>query len=480
VAVRPLPSDAPPRVARRHRARARARALAVVLALAGLACVTVGLRADPAPASAPAPRIARQSAPTPLLSARRVPAIFSSAVATDRLRMQLATLVSPADACVAVNDRSTALVRINADRPLAGASTQKLLVAAAALSVLQPASHFTTRVVSTGSLDGGTLAGDLVVVGGGDPVLTTSPDPGPAATPLSGLADAIVRAGITRIDGALVADDSRYDRERAIADWTPTEIAEGAHGALGALIVNGGYSDGAPATDPALDTAEALADLLAERDVEIAGGVSHADEQIAGAEEIAHVDSPPLSAIVEEMLLESNNETAELLTRELGFKRSGEGTTATGTEAVRIALARLGVPIAGVDLRDGSGLAPTDRVTCDALLRVVELSTRPLLTAIDTGLPIAGRTGTLALRFGGTSLVDRLRAKTGHIAGVVGLAGAIDHEDGRTGPRFAFVANGTFSTDEGTQLQDEIAAAIGAYPDAPAPAELVPAPQPSA
>ena len=217
MAVRPLPSDTRPRVARRHRARARARAIAVVLALAGLACVTVGLRADPAPASAPAPRIARQSASTPLLSARRVPAIFTSAVATDRLRMQLATVVSPADACVAVNDRSTALVRINADRPLAGASTQKLLVAAAALSVLQPASHFTTRVVSTGSLDGGTLTGDLVVVGGGDPVLTTSPDPGPAATPLSGLADAIVRAGITRIDGALVADDSRYDRERAIA-----------------------------------------------------------------------------------------------------------------------------------------------------------------------------------------------------------------------------------------------------------------------
>jgi D-alanyl-D-alanine carboxypeptidase/D-alanyl-D-alanine-endopeptidase (penicillin-binding protein 4) len=451
-----------------------------VLALAGLACVAVGVGADPAPTSAPVPRIARQSAPTPLMSARGVPAIFTSAVATDRLRMQLGTVVSPVDACVAVNDRSTALVRINVDRPLAGASTQKLLVAAAALSVLRPAYRFTTRVVSAGSVDSGTLTGDLVVIGGGDPVLTTSSEPGPAATPLSGLADAIVAAGITRIDGALVADDRRYDRERAIADWTPTEIAEGASGALGALVVNGGYSGGAPAGDPALDTAEALADLLAARGVEIADGVSHSDDPAVGAREIAHVDSPPLSAIVEEMLIDSDNETAELLTRELGFKDRGIGTTATGTEAVRIALARLGVPIDGVELHDGSGLAPTDRVTCDALLRVVELSSRPLLTAIDTGLPIAGRTGTLALRFGGTSLVDRLRAKTGHIAGVVGLAGAIDGENGRTGPRFAFVANGTFSTDEGTQLQDEIAAAIGAYPDAPTPAELVPAPQPSA
>jgi len=55
----------------------------------------------------------------------------------------------------------------------------------------------------------------------------------------------------------------------------------------------------------------------------------------------------------------------------------------------------------------------------------------------------------------------------------------IDSEAGSSEPHFAFVANGPFSTDGGTQLQDEIAAAIGAYPDAPSSAELVPAPLPS-
>ena len=415
------------------------------------------------------------------MSARRVPALFVDAVARDRLLMQLVTVVAPLDACVAVNDRSTALARINADRPLAAASTQKLLVAAAALSVLQPDHRFTTRVVSSGSLDGGTLNGDLVVVGGGDPVLTTSTEPGPVTTPLSALADAIVGAGITRIDGELVADDSRYDRERAIPDWTAGEIAGGDSGALGALVVNGGYTDGEPADDPALDAVQQLADLLADRDVEISGGVRHADDETApGANEIAHVDSPPLSAIVEEMLRDSKNETAELLTRELGFERSGTGTTAAGTQAVRTALAHLGVPISGVDLHDGSGLAPSDRVTCEALLRVVELGARPAFRAIDRGLPIAGQTGTLTLRFTGTPLVGRLRAKTGHIDGAVGLAGVIDGATGAgAAPRFAFVANGTFTTEAGEQLQDEISAAIGAYPDAPTPSELVPAPQSS-
>jgi D-alanyl-D-alanine carboxypeptidase/D-alanyl-D-alanine-endopeptidase (penicillin-binding protein 4) len=196
------------------------------------------------------------------MSARRVPTLFVDAVATSRLQAQIAAVVAPVDACVTVDVRSKPLVRINAGRPLAGASTQKLLVAAAALRVLGGDHRFTTRVVSAGTLDDGALDGDLVVVGGGDPVLTTATDPGAAATPLSDLADEIVRAGVARIDGALVADDSRYDRERSNPEWTPSAIAEGSSGALGALIVDGGYRDGVPASDPALDTARQLATLL--------------------------------------------------------------------------------------------------------------------------------------------------------------------------------------------------------------------------
>jgi D-alanyl-D-alanine carboxypeptidase/D-alanyl-D-alanine-endopeptidase (penicillin-binding protein 4) len=232
-----------------------------------------------------------------------------------------------------------------------------------------------------------------------------------------------------------------------------------------------------PATDPALDTVQQLAALLAARGVQISQGVRAETSTPAGTYEIARVESPPLAAIVEQMLTISNNETAELLTRELGVARGGAGTTAAGTRAVRAVLAPLGVPVAGVDLHDGSGLAPDDRVTCDALLRVIDLADRRPFGAIDRGLAIAGRTGTLASRFAGTPLEGRLRATTGHISGVVGLVGVIDGGPQRVDPRFAFVANGTFSTDGGAILQDEIATAIGAYPDAPTPSALVPAPR---
>jgi D-alanyl-D-alanine carboxypeptidase/D-alanyl-D-alanine-endopeptidase (penicillin-binding protein 4) len=217
---------------------------------------------------------------------------------------------------------------------------------------------------------------------------------------------------------------------------------------------------------------QALASLLAARGVEISGGATDpARSAPAGARQIARVTSAPLAEIVGELLTDSNNETAELLTREIGVRRAHDGTTEAGVRAIPTVLARLGVPVAGVDLRDGSGLAHENRITCGALMGVLALGARPRLHALLDGLAVADRTGTLAGRFAGTPLVDRLRAKTGHIKGVVGLAGFI-----APGARFAFLANGDFSTDTGELLQDRIATAIDTYLDASGPTGLVPPP----
>jgi D-alanyl-D-alanine carboxypeptidase/D-alanyl-D-alanine-endopeptidase (penicillin-binding protein 4) len=451
--------------------------LALVLAVAGFACLGFAARADSEPAAATPPQASRPLA-TPLWSPRRVPPLFVTAAAQAELRRALPGVVAPYDACVVVAGPDGTVASLNPDAPLAGASTQKLLVGAAALALLGSAHRFTTRAVTTAPLADGVLAGDLTIVGGGDPMLTTADTPRTPQAPvthLADLADAIVGAGVQRIEGAVVADDSRYSRDRAVAAWTAADDPGGDIGALGALVVDGGHgADGLATTDPALDTVEALASMLEARGVTIDGGAADPGQPApAGAREIARIESAPLAQIVGEMLTDSNNETAELLTREIGARRGHDGTTEVGVRAIPQVLAGLGVPVAGIDLQDGSGLAHENRVTCRALIGVLALAARPRLRAIADGLAVAGRTGTLATRFTGTALVDRLWAKTGHITGVVGLAGLV-----APNTRFAFVANGGFSTETGEQLQDAVAVAIANALDSSGPAGLVPAPDP--
>ena len=268
MAVRALPPDTRVRLITR-----RAISLVVVFAIAGATCLAAATRADPEPATR-----ATRTGPalaTALWSPRRVPGVFVAAAAAAALRTALAGIVTPYASCVSVEADGSPIARINDDRPLPGASTQKLLVAAAALAVMGPGHRFVTRAVTDAPLRAGVLAGDLTIVGGGDPMLTTTstpPTPPAPVTHLSGLADAIVAAGVRKIDGALVADDTRYDRNRAVPAWTAADNTAGNIGALGALVVNGGYdAQGLSSADPALDTVQALATMLEARGVEITG-----------------------------------------------------------------------------------------------------------------------------------------------------------------------------------------------------------------
>jgi D-alanyl-D-alanine carboxypeptidase/D-alanyl-D-alanine-endopeptidase (penicillin-binding protein 4) len=425
---------------------------------------------------------------TPLWSPRRIPQVIgvvAVSAARQRFGRSIAAFAAPGR-CVAVDGPAGPLSRVAATLPLAPASTEKLLTGAAALSVLGPGHVFTTRVAATAALTGGVIHGDLYLVGGGDPVLATpthrarlaaSPiTAGAPTTSLDDLAAGLAAAGVHRIAGAIVADDSRYDTLRSLPTLKPGERSE--IGPLGALSVDDGFdATGVPTDDPALLTARSLAPLLAKRGVTVAGPARRGTAP-AAARTLASVRSPRLDAIVESMLMLSNNYTAELLVRGLGLAVEGTGSTAAGLRAVTATVGRLGVPTAGVRLVDGSGLSPANRVTCAALLAAIGLGDRADLRALRVGLPVAGRTGTLATRFLGDPLAGRLRAKTGHIDGVVGLAGVVPTAVGQL--RFAFLANGRFSEAGGEDLQARIAHLVASYPVVPPPDRLVPAPEAAA
>src|SRR4051812_31402060 len=439
------------------------RLLALACVASALALVLYARPTDERAAAAPSDPPAR----APLLSPRRATPLYLDELGRVRLQQALTTIAAPYAACVAVDDASGPLARVNSNASLIPASNAKLLTAAAALAVLGADYRFPTRAVVDG-------AGNLVLVGGGDPMLTSrTAQPGPV-TQLDDLARAVVASGRT-ITGSLLVDDSRFDASRLVPDWKPNYVADGEAGSLGALTVDGGFVDPTrrtPAPDPALLTGTRFQELMRTHGVMIGGTPSHTTAP-AGAQEVARVESHPLSAIVEEMLRTSNNFAAEIITRELGVAKARTGTTAAGTQVIVGTLTSLGVPTTGVMLHDGSGLAPDNRVTCDALLRVLALMHKAPFIAIDRGLPVAGRTGTLALRFRNDALAGVLRAKTGSINGVVSLSGTVD---AGPRPRFSFLANGNFSTATGAQLQDAVAHAVARYPDSSNTATLVPAP----
>ena len=296
-------------------------------------------------------------------------------------------------------------------------------------------------------------------------------------TSLESLAVAIVGNGVPSIPGGVIGDDSRYDEQRFVPSWKDSYRTDGEIGPLSALTVNDGYSTWSPARkvdvdDPTRNAAAELTDLLRARGVQV--GSPGTGAAPANATEIATLASPPLKAIVSSMLSSSDNETAEMLTKELGLHASKQGTTDAGVAAITAKLRELGVTLADGALKDGSGLDRGNRVTCANLVATLALADRPELATLHDGLPVAGQNGTLFDQFVGTSLAGNFRGKTGSLDGVTGLTGVFDA--GRR-LRFAFLDNGEFSETQGGGIRVNIGEIIGRYPDAPSVDALVPPPQ---
>jgi D-alanyl-D-alanine carboxypeptidase/D-alanyl-D-alanine-endopeptidase (penicillin-binding protein 4) len=421
---------------------------------------------------------------TALWSPRRLPEPFVEAVGSTRLQRDLDAAFTSGDGCFDVLTGAGTVASHQADRPYIGASTQKLLTGAAALAVLGADATLTTRVLATGDPATG-RAEKLVLVGGGDPLLSTAEfravlesDAKTAGTPstsMEALADAVVAKGVTQV-GSLVVVDDRYDGERYNPAWPASYRTEGQIGPVGALTVNKGYSrykpTAVPVDDPAIAAGAELARLLGARGVTV-GGSPQRDRVPEGATEVAAIESTPVSSLVAEVVRSSDNLAAEMLVKEIGVHRAKEGTTAAGLAAATAELATLGVPMEGVALVDGSGLSRDNRVTCQALAGTVDLGVRPDLAALWDGMSVAGQTGTLADELLGTGLEGRLRGKTGFLNGVTGLAGLVD-----TGQpvRFSLLVNGAFGETDAVRIRGRLAEIIAGFPQAPAADALVPPP----
>ena len=130
-------------------------------------------------------------------------------------------------------------------------------------------------------------------------------------------------------------------------------------GPASALDVNDGFvtfspADTVAAPAPAVLAAGSLSALLEKSAVEVVGQPTQGQAP-PGSVVIASAASPPLRTIVGEMLRESDNQTAEMLVKELDRRHGGPGSTVGGIAIVRTDLGAMGLPLTGLVTVDGSG-----------------------------------------------------------------------------------------------------------------------------
>ena len=328
-------------------------------------------------------------------------------------------------AAVAVELESGSIVyQLNAATALVPASTEKLGVALTVLDELGPSFRIETLVLGDGEQMNSVWRGDLVLEGFGDPSLT--------AADLVTLAKRIRAAGIRKITGRILGDDSYFDSRRSAPGWKPS-FYKIESPPLSALVVDRASLDGKTGDEPALAAAIAFKRALRRTGISVAGQ-SELGRAEAPSTELARVVSPPLSRLVAWMDAESDNFFAEMLLKVLGAHELGRGTSAAGASVVRRELVSRGIPLEGVRLVDGSGLSSADRVTARALVALlISAQHDPRISGPFIGsLAVAGVSGTLEDRMQKGPAHGDVRAKTG----TTDLASALA---GYAGDRYAFV-----------------------------------------
>jgi D-alanyl-D-alanine carboxypeptidase/D-alanyl-D-alanine-endopeptidase (penicillin-binding protein 4) len=417
--------------------------------------------------------------------------------------------------------RGQVLYERNVDLSMNPASNMKLFTSAAAMAKLGPDFRFTTRVLAAAKPNAdGVVAGDLILQGGGDPVLETPH--------LEKLAEALKAQGVKRVTGGLVADDYRYDDERLGVAWNSDDepfyysaqitaltvnrnvllvsvspgregapaqidvkplagyvtvenrVTTGAAGSRTAVrisrrrarnevVVSGTIAAGGdPVTDrevtmeePELYAAGLFKKLLAERGIVVVGDIRREKAPKEPVELAAH-HSVPLAEILPLLNKPSDNLIAELLLKEIGYTCKQSGDADTGSTVVEGWLKEIGVQTGGVRVNDGSGLSRMDLVTSRSVSELLLwVDRQPWREVFVKSLPLAGVDGTLRRRMKGTLAEKNVAAKTGSLGHVTALGGYVTT---RSGERLVFsvlINNFPGSVASGAKpVEDAIAVAL--------------------
>ncbi len=397
--------------------------------------------------------------------------------------------------------RGDTLFSSNPDVLLKPASIMKMMTTGLALERFGPDHTFETGVLRDRPVSGGLLEGNLYLRGGGDPTLSLRFWQG--ESPMDALARQVAAAGIKRVRGDIIADESAFTAERIPVGWKTSYLMSAYAAPVSALSLNENLVwivaradngkavvelDPASSTIPISSTVRVVGGsggrIVARRSAEgitvsgtigsrsgprryslvvqepptFAAGALYASLQKAGvdveggvrtgatpkgAESVAQVRSLPLAHMVSYMNRESINHFAELLFRNAAHDESHVGSAPAALEALRGFLsARAGTRPGDIRVVDGSGLSEADSLTARAMVQLLAYAHKAAWGSVfHASMPVAGESELMRRRMRSTPAQGNLHAKTGTTNTVVSLAGYVTALNGEV-LAFSFIYNG--------------------------------------
>ncbi len=380
----------------------------------------------------------------------------------------------------------------NSDTVFIPASSFKLLVSAASLDLLGPDYKMQTSLYMTGKITpGGTLDGNLILVGGGDPVFKHEH--------LTEMVEKAESMGIKYILGDVVGDDTRFDDQRLGNGWCWDDEPYYYSAQISALnvdenVVGVTIQPGSKYADPATveitpanrylivrntcvtakagDPKSISIDRMRGQNIIRVSGSVPLDYKPSGPEEAITMeeptlyacqlfldmlkkegilfrgravrgkkpddatllisrDSPPMSQMIRLLNKPSDNLIAECLLKNLGAELKGKGTADAAAEVEKEWLGKIGADVSAVNINDGSGLCRSDYISPKNLASILTYMFEQKNGKLYfDSLPIAGVDGTIKSRMKGTPAENSCHAKTGYISRVRTLSGYVTTKSG--------------------------------------------------
>ncbi|HOJ59986.1 MAG TPA: D-alanyl-D-alanine carboxypeptidase/D-alanyl-D-alanine-endopeptidase [bacterium] len=212
--------------------------------------------------------------------------------------------------------------------------------------------------------------------------------------------------------------------------------------------------------NPTLYFVSVLREVLQAEGITVEGAAKDADDVPALPAQktwrLLHVhESPPLSALVNVCLKNSQNLYAEHLLKTLGYHDYGTGSWEMGVLAMKDILNEHGCNLDSQFIADGSGLSRENRLSAQSLIQVLRvISNSPYKDLFQEALPRSGVDGTLKRRLNGPSTNGRIFAKTGTLNGVRSLSGYLNAKSGKTYV-FSMLGNSTRGAQQMSGMMDQ-------------------------